>query len=513
MLSTLPGTSGIDQPFPQDLPKASPVPQPAALNLPKTPTNSSDEALEEARKLVDGSLIGDNVQEDFEDEFTTYWERWERTKKTVNLLCKPNGPSRELVAWRSTAGSFVAENETALRSWLKSRYGKDTLEKVECWTAPLLWLPRPLRPSEYPANVSRLRGALQEDPLNCSLLEAALVRPKPENKLVVLGMQTRRGVSFAGLEIQTPAGLKDGFRERPRPGIVLTRYSASTIVGARVVRFDPAWVHGRDQNTDTATLQSKTAAIIGLGSLGSGVADLLAKAGVGKFIFFDSDIFTSANSSRHLLGAPAVDLKKVEAMATNVTTRFPHVTVTPAGRFADDKEAISLLQSAGLIISLTGNWQAESLLDAIWRDDETLSPVIYGWTEPHAAAGHALALMHHGGCLRCILDDMGKTRISVTKWSEDTMVRVPACGDLFQPYGATSLAFLHGLIADLALDVLLHRVTASTNRVWIGTKRLLDRVGGAWNPAWIDAYGAPGEGGQLVDVPFERSCWDCRSAR
>jgi hypothetical protein len=45
VLSTLPGTSGIDQPFPQDLPKASPVPQPAALNLPKTPTNSSDEAM------------------------------------------------------------------------------------------------------------------------------------------------------------------------------------------------------------------------------------------------------------------------------------------------------------------------------------------------------------------------------------------------------------------------------------------------------------------------------------
>ena len=468
--------------------------------------------LDDARKLVDASVLGDNVQ-DFEDEFTTYWERWPRTKTTVNLLCEPIARSRMLSAWQSTVGSFVAENETALRSWLTNRYGKETPMKIECWPVPLLWLRRPLRPLEYPVNVSKLRGALDEAPFNCSLLETALVRPEPESKLIVLGMPTRHGVSFAGIEIHEPPRLRNGFRERPRQDIMLTRYNAAATTGARVIRFDPSWVHGRDHNPDTATLQSKTVAIIGIGSLGSGVADLLAKAGIGKFMLFDPEVFASANSCRHLLGAPAVGSNKADAVATEIAARFPHVTITPMGSFTDDAQLVDSLRSTDLIISMTGNWQIESLLDAIWRNDEELRPVMYGWTEPHAIAGHALALMHQDGCLRCILDDMGKTRVSVTSWSLDTMVRVPACGDLFQPYGATALAFLHPLVADLALDVLLHRVNVSTHRVWIGTRRLLDYVGGAWNPAWIDAHGSPNNGGQLFDAPFKVICPNCRSAQ
>ena len=38
------------------------------------------------------------------------------------------------------------------------------------------------------------------------------------------------------------------------------------------------------------------------------------------------------------------------------------------------------------------------------------------------------------------------------------MVPVPACGGLFQPYGAVELAHAHALAADLALDVLLEDV-------------------------------------------------------
>jgi uncharacterized protein (DUF433 family) len=75
--------------------------------------------LNEARILVSASIAGENVQ-DFEDEFTSYWERWDRTKAMVNLICNPRGPSRTLTAWFGTKTTFVAENETALRLWLKT---------------------------------------------------------------------------------------------------------------------------------------------------------------------------------------------------------------------------------------------------------------------------------------------------------------------------------------------------------------------------------------------------------
>jgi molybdopterin/thiamine biosynthesis adenylyltransferase len=280
------------------------------------------------------------------------------------------------------------------------------------------------------------------------------------------------------------------------------------------VRFDASWVHGRDQNPEAATLRAKKVMIIGLGSVGSSVADLLVKAGVGKVALVDPEALASANGSRHLLGATAVGVNKAAAVGQNLASRFPHLEGTAfAGQFTDAQQPIiTSLRSADLILSLSGNWPAESLLDTIWRADSDLPPIVYGWTEPHAAAGHALVLMQDGGCLRCVLSDMGKARLPVTIWTENTLLQIPACGDMFQPYGATELAHIQALIAELALDVLLQRVADSTHRVWIGRHDLLTRAGGSWDPAWIAAYGDPGGGGQLRDIQFNAGCAECDTA-
>lgn len=465
--------------------------------------------VEEARRLVNASVAGENIQ-DFEDEFTSYWERWERTKATIGVICEPRGESRIVSAWYGTTGTFVAETEDTLRYWLGNRFGKELLKKIACWPVPLIWLPRPFRPPEYPATVNALREAFQEDPLRRKLLDEALLRPEPEEKLILLGMNTRRGTAFAGLQIHKVPGLTAGFRKRPPDDILLTRYNAAAITGARVVRFDSSWVHGRDHNTESRILEQKRIAIIGLGSLGSSVADLLAKAGIGHLVLSDAEVFASANSARHLLGAPAVGLSKNVAVANDIAVRFPHIEVTVIGAFKDDAQIIASLRGTDLILSLTGHWPSESLLDAIWRTDATLPPVLYGWTEPHAAAGHAVALVSRDACLQCFLDEMGKTRLSITKWNADTVLSVPACGDLFQPYGAANLTHVHGLIAELALDFLLGRIDSSTHRVWIGKQSLLERAGGVWNPDWVSVYGDPAAGGHLMDIAFTLPCTVCR---
>jgi molybdopterin/thiamine biosynthesis adenylyltransferase len=353
--------------------------------------------------------------------------------------------------------------------------------------------------------------ALQEDPLRCGLLDVALLQPEPERKLIVLGMQTRRGVAFGGLQVHKLDRLQNGFRQRPPDSVILTRYNAARTTGARAIRFDPSWVHGRDQNPESNVLRGKRVTLIGTGSIGSGVTDLLVKAGVGAVTCIDPEALVSANSSRHLLGAPAVGVNKAIAVGQSLATRFPHVTITPIGKpFGEDEQIIADLRAANLIVSLCGSWPAESLLDAVWSDDAAMPPIVYGWTEPHAAAGHACSVWHGGGCLRCVVDDMGKMRVPVTNWPSSTLLHVPACGDLFQPYGATALIHIQALVAELALDVLVNRIRGSTHRVWIGRRDLVNRAGGTWNAAWIVAYGDPGAGGQLQDVPFRAACTACR---
>jgi hypothetical protein len=467
--------------------------------------------LDDARTLVNLSTAGQNVQ-DFEDEFTSYWNRWDRTKATLNLICEPRGPSRDIMAWHSTDAFFAAEDEASLRDWLANRFGESTLKNANCKPAALIWLPRPPRPCEYPATVGALRTTLDENPTAIALFEAALLRSATEPKLIVLGMQTRTGIAFAGLSIQKPAGLTKGFQKRPPDSVTLCRYNWARITDASVNRLDHGWIHGRDHNAEAAELRTKKVAIIGVGSVGSGVADLLAKAGVGKMLLYDAETMESANSSRHLLGVPTVGREKSKAVAQEISRRLPHLNITAFGAFTDAHDIIDSIQSADLIVSTTGHWPTEYLLNAIWTANPAIPPVLYGWTEPHATAGHALAFKTREQCLHCVLDDQGRARIAVTAWPHRTTADIPACGGAFQPYGASELAHTHALITNLAIDVLMNRTTPTTHRVWIGAQVYVRRVGGTWDPHWISAYGDPAQGGNLVEVHIH-PCDKCKDSQ
>jgi predicted Fe-Mo cluster-binding NifX family protein len=465
--------------------------------------------LDHARILVNLSVTGQNVQ-DFEDEFASYWAQWDRTKATLNLICEPSGASREIAAWHSTQGFFAAEDETTLRAWLVNRFGESIAKNVSCAPAPLIWLTRALRPSEYPSTVGALRKSLNENPAQTKLLDAALLRITKEPKLVVLGLPTRSGVAFAGLVIQRPEGIANGFPKRAPDNLTLCRYNAGRITGAAVIRLDHAWVHGRDHSQEAEVLRKKKVAIIGVGSVGSSAADLLAKAGVGTILLFDPETIESANSSRHLLGADAIGIDKAKAVKQDISRRLPHLNISFSGAFAATPEAIGAIQSVDLTICMTGSWPIEHMLDDMWTENQVLPPVMYAWTEPHAAAGHAVTFKTRARCLHCLLEDGGCARIPVTAWSQRTTLDIAACGGSFQPYGATQLAHTHALVADLAIDLLLNRTTDFVHRAWIGTRENVQRAGGTWDARWIAAFGDPGQGGKLVEVKVP-SCDRCKA--
>ena len=471
----------------------------------------------DAQKLVHSSLNGDNAR-DFEDEFESYWSRWERTLRDedVSAICTPEGPSRMVCAWHSTGGTFVAEDEKALRSWLINRYGKGISETATILPVPLLWLRRPLRPSEYPATVRAVRAALPDN-ATTDLFDATLFDTERSWTFVLLGFTGRNGAGFAAVCLRKPEALNNGFRSRPPKGIVLARYDSAPVNGFQVRRYDGSWIHGRDHNPDTQPLSTKSVVIVGIGSIGSGVTELLTKAGVRRLTLIDKETMDSANSSRHTLGARSVGKNKAQEAARELAARFPHLTFLP---FSDPAAKIlfedpAAIRDADLLISTTGDWPTESLLNAFFTKGQALPTLLYGWTEPYAAAGHAVVFFHGHGCLRCVSDDIGRFRVPITTWPpEGTVKSVPACGGQFQPYGAVELAHVQAMTAQLALDVLLGRVDCSSHRAWVGSRRLLDQSGGSWNSAWITVHGDPGNGGQLLEMPIvpDPQCPDC-SAR
>lgn len=472
------------------------------------------ELLIKAQLLVNDCLAGLGVEQ-FEDEFQSYWLLWHDNNASLMVMCRPEGPSRWVFAWHGLYRTVIADEESSLAGWLKNAHGESNNGKPTIQRIPLLWLPRPLRPAEYPNTVGKLLSLQIMTPEDQEIIRGALLSKEFRHQTILLGFNSQNGPVFAGIAISQekdyPLHIKpliNGFRAkngRIPVHVLFERYHAIPIKGASATRCDSAWIHGRDSNVHLPHLTDKRVVILGVGSVGSGVAELLAKAGVGELILVDPDLLASENTSRHTLGLKSLQRNKANELAEALSRRFPHLSISGRNKswerlYAEQKNCFD---SVDLVISTIGIWGVEGQLNALAKETAGFPPIIYGWTEPYAAAGHAVAIFGGKGCLRCLLDDSGRDLLPTTSWpKEGTLRATPLCGGSFQPYGAVELIHIQALVADLAMDVLLDSVKQIVHRTWIGKSNLIELNNGAWNTEWLAKHGDPGNGAQLVDVEF-----------
>ena len=466
--------------------------------------------LQGAQELVNEwhSKIG---MERFEDEFQSYWGRWRRNTEQFVSLCATDGLSRWVYAFHERHFTVVADDKQTLKSWVFNYFTFDS--KVTIQPIPLVRLSRPLRPVEYPNTVAELFAIIMSDADAIAMLQKLIHSNYDKRKGVLLAFPGRLGVGFAGIILPpNNKNIANGFRKGHIPArTIMQRYNMYSVKGASVTRCDSSWVHGRDCNPETSILGKKTVLLLGVGSLGSGVAELIAKMGISKLVLIDPETMETENASRHALGIRSASSKKATELTRNLTKRFPHLQFVSYSQRWEDcyKKNPILFTSANLIISTIGTWSAESSLNALALATKDFPPVLFGWLEEHAAAGHAVVFFEGNGCLRCLTDDKGYSRIHVTRWpGGETKRQIPMCGGMFQPYGAIELSYVQGLVADLTTDILLSRTMDSVHRVWIGQKKLLESGNGEWHPDWITCYGNPEDGGRIVNLSIS-SAPDC----
>jgi sulfur-carrier protein adenylyltransferase/sulfurtransferase len=445
---------------------------------------------------------------DFIDEFLSYWGQASNDEGVpIYSLLQPDGPSRLVRVWRGKRFVLVAENDEAIATWLKNRYGSATSIKTQ--TGALIWRDRPLVPAEFPKSGAAVRRLAAEAGLTDELL-CELVTQDTSGATVLIGAATPAGPALASTWIPHPSQrgrsiLGDGFRNKLVPAqIALTRYfGGGSIKRASVDRADAAWVHGRGANPAFDRFRGAKVAIIGCGSIGAAVAVLLAQSGIGSFVLIDPERLAWANVGRHPLGASYVGVHKCVGLAQKIRTDFPHLVSVSA--IARDIESVIIdepdaLAGCNLVVSATGSWATEAFLDAWHFDAEFEGPVVYGWTEAHACAGHAVTIAKDGRRLREGFDPLGTPHLHVTEWLGPTTMREPACGAVFQPYGAAELSFTIGLIAEAVLRCLNRETAASSHDLWIGRAELLRAAGGDWSSRWRSTAGFRDEGGYVIDL-------------
>lgn len=141
---------------------------------------------------------------------------------------------------------------------------------------------------------------------------------------------------------------------------ILSRQSASTAVDARTLRAGP----------NRLLLSQKSVAIVGVGAVGSHVADLMLRAGIARMTLVDFDVLKPGNVIRHLSGPSLVGLPKVEAVARTLRitdgVRETEI-VTESSWVSRGHDAFRLLEQHDLVIDTAADFSCTALLQAAAR--------------------------------------------------------------------------------------------------------------------------------------------------
>jgi hypothetical protein len=151
-------------------------------------------------------------------------------------------------------------------------------------------------------------------------------------------------------------------------------------------------------------LRKKHLVIVGVGSVGSAIAVMAARAGVGKFTLIDNDDIDPANLDRHMCDLSHLFRSKVFAVAELIGEINPEADVMPIVEdFRNvDRIGIALDSRDGqtLLVAATDSFECQSLVNQLSLEENLPSIYINCWGE--AAMGEILYVVpRRTPCFEC----------------------------------------------------------------------------------------------------------------
>lgn len=97
-------------------------------------------------------------------------------------------------------------------------------------------------------------------------------------------------------------------------------------------------------------LENAKVVILGAGGLGSNVAHMLARLGVGKLIIYDFDIVEPSNLNRQHYGVNDIGKMKAETTAECIKELLPYVAIEPRNELVDEDVLSSVYEEGDIFI-------------------------------------------------------------------------------------------------------------------------------------------------------------------
>lgn len=149
-------------------------------------------------------------------------------------------------------------------------------------------------------------------------------------------------------------------------------------------------------------LKGATAAIVGVGGLGSPAALYLAAAGIGRLRLIDDDTVSLSNLQRQIaFGSDDVDVPKVVSAAEAIAALNSNVDLDPRRERVRGDNAIELLSGADIVLDGTDDFETRFAVNDACR--------ALGITLVSGAVGRwhgQVAIFKRGGpCYRCLVPE------------------------------------------------------------------------------------------------------------
>ncbi|RCS50562.1 thiazole biosynthesis adenylyltransferase ThiF [Bremerella cremea] len=172
-----------------------------------------------------------------------------------------------------------------------------------------------------------------------------------------------------------------------------------------LARYARQMSYGRFGRTGQEQLARSTALVVGLGALGSVIANTLARSGVGTLRIVDRDYIEWNNLQRQVIYTEEdvrQRLPKAIAAQNHLTSANSDIRIEAEICDVDHRNIERLCQGVDVIVDGTDNFEIRFLLN-----DASLKlgiPWVYGGCI--GAEGQTMTILpHNGPCLRCIIPD------------------------------------------------------------------------------------------------------------
>jgi molybdopterin/thiamine biosynthesis adenylyltransferase len=289
----------------------------------------------------------------------------------------------------------------------------------------------------------------------------------------------------------------------------LPRIPEVPVERVQVDRYDAGFLiprAGGDVN-----LLSRACAIIGVGAIGSHVADLLATLGFGNLTLIDGQILTNENVHRHVLGMVDINKLKATTMVQRLQNKFPHLDFKAVPTDVEeqlDKDG-TFLKQFDLIVNATGDETLGLELNELLHLHQNQ---IHTWLDPLGIGGHVL-YVHPAparGCFRCLFKVDPQEGLynaaSFAKHGQDFTRSFSGCGGVFTPFSDLDSVRTAVETAKLCVRVVTAKVLTSALLSWRGPEDEFVRAGFQLSPraASVDV-------GCVLETPdfIDQSCPVC----